>query len=97
MSGPAPDEDGGERPIFATVGRPRRSAGERRAAGVLLLAAMGVAGASLAFVWDHVNRRFIHTVEVTWMPAEAAAADAAVHAELEAASGPGDAATSADR
>jgi len=51
----------------------------------MAIASVGLVLALLAFVWEEGRRQWIHTVEVSAMPEEAAAAEAEVRAKLEAA------------
>lgn len=70
-------------PIFSFLDR-RKPTGEGRSAGLLLVIAIGLGGAVVAFFWEQHSRQWIHAVEIAFLPDDAAAAEAYVQAELEA-------------
>lgn len=54
----------------------------------MLLIVVGMAAACVAFWWDWHNREYIHAVPVRYDPQAAAAAEAAIRAQAEAAMHP---------
>ncbi len=71
-----------QRPIFSLVGKTRGS-GQGRSAGLMLVVVVGLGASVLTFVWEQASRVFVRTVQVTFLPEEADAADAAIRAQRD--------------
>jgi hypothetical protein len=77
-----------QRPLFSTIGRKDTGGPRDRSPAVMLLVVLGLVAATITLVWEQVTNVHYRFVEVSWMPDEAAAAEAQVKAAAAQAAVP---------